>query len=123
MDVIARLQILRDSLPSNGSVTFTRADLCELLGEQPAEKEKEGVPIRDLTVHEVASITGRKPNTVRDWIRAGKLDAYQFNGREYQITRSSLEKYLEEQRKGKHKRTEPKTRTNLGRWREVRNAA
>jgi hypothetical protein len=28
-----RLRLLRDTLPANGAVTFTRADLSELLGE------------------------------------------------------------------------------------------
>jgi len=59
-----------------------------------------GEPHADYTVAQVAEIFNRKPQTVRDWIKGGRLRAYRFNGREYRVTRAAVEEYMEDQRNG-----------------------
>ncbi len=121
MNIEDRLRLLRDHLPAGGSVTFTRADLSELLGE--AEPVSTGVDKPgDLTVEEIAVELKRSPNRVRDFIRSGALKAYTF-GREYRCTRAALEAFMDAQREGKREPAAPGKRADLGGWRKVRPAA
>ena len=123
MNLIDRLRLIRDGLTARATVTFTRDDLSELLGESPAGDVQHTAQPADLTVEEVAERMKRKPNTITHWIRAGKLDAYKFNGREYRVTPAALDAYLQAQREGKQA---PKTAGNaadLGSWRDLRRAA
>ena len=86
MDALNRLRLLRDTLPTSGSVVLTRDALSELLGEaEPKDVGAHPLSAADLTVEQVAERMGRAPGTVRDWIRAKKLRAYPFNGKEYRV--------------------------------------
>jgi excisionase family DNA binding protein len=118
-----RLRLLRDTLPANGAVTFTRADLSELLGEVDASETVSLAKPADLTVTEIATELKRSPNRIRDYIRNGELKAYTF-GRELRCTRAALDAFIEAKRAGKREiaGTQGKA-ADLGRWRNVRPAA
>ena len=49
--------------------------------------------LADLTVEQVADLYKRTPQTIRRWIRDGRLTAYEFNEREYRITREAVEEF------------------------------
>jgi excisionase family DNA binding protein len=117
-----RLRLLRDTLPANGAVTFTRGDLSELLGEVDASETVSALTPGDLTVAEIAAVLKRSPNRVRDVIRSGELKAYHF-GRELRCTRAALDAFIEAKREGKREPTPPGKRADLSRWRKVRPAA
>ena len=127
MDAITRLRLLRDGLTTDGTVTFTRNSLSELLGEAPAGDVQHATHPADLTVEQVAERFGRSPNTVRDWIRAGKLRAYPFNGKEYRVTPPALAEFIQAQQEGKEAGKRAITRqskpVDLGGWRRVRDKA
>jgi excisionase family DNA binding protein len=118
-----RLLTLRDTLPEGGSVVLTRAALDdraaldEMLAHGPVE-DTEGDRGPDYTVAEVAVRFDRSPQTVRDWIKSGKLRGYLFNGREYRVTRHALAEFEEKQRQGRAK-PEPVATSDLGAWRRV----
>jgi len=95
-------------MPTEGTITFTKAALAELLSVEP-DLEQETLPSRDLTLKEVGERYGRSPSTIRDWVRAGKLEAYRFNGKENRITPEALAKFERDQRG-----------EGLGEWRKVR---
>lgn len=103
-----RLQALCDGLPSEGTVTFTKPALAELLALEP-DLEKATLPSRDLTLKEVGERYGRSASTIRDWVRESKLEAYVFNGREKRVTPEALAKFERDQRED-----------GLGDWRNVR---
>lgn len=81
-----------DGVPSNASVTLPVAVVEEWLGEGAIDVEP------DLTVQRVAELFDRQPQTVRSWIREGRLGAYKLNGNEYRVTRRALEEFQEERR-------------------------
>ncbi len=57
-----------------------------------------------LTVEDVAAELRVHPDTVRNWIRAGELDAIDI-GREYRIYRRDLDEFIQRRRTGKrHKK-------------------
>ena len=77
----------------------------------------------DYSVQKVAELWGRRPGTVRDWIRSGRLEGYLFNREEYRVPRAALERFLEEQRSGCSKARQPSVPArpaDLGAWRDVR---
>ncbi len=49
-----------------------------------------------LTTEEIAKELKYHIETVRKWIRQGKLKATRINRKEYRIKRSELERFLEE---------------------------
>ena len=125
MNALDRLRLLRDTLPTSGSVVLTRDALSELLGESTPETHAPEAAA-DLTVEEIGEQLNRAPNTVRNWIRAGDLRAYRF-GKEYRCTRAALEEFIQAQRDGKREiagnRGTAGKPADLGRWRQVRNKA
>jgi excisionase family DNA binding protein len=76
----------------------------------------------DLTVEQVGERLGRRPGTVRDWIRAGKLRAYKLRGREYRITEQALGEFLDAERQGSTspQRAAPGAAADLSSWRTIR---
>ncbi len=64
---------------------------------QRAANGSDPKPRPDYTTAEVAAMFRRHPQTVRDWIGRGILDAYPW-GREYRITPESLQTFIREQR-------------------------
>ena len=118
MSVQYRLQRLADALPENGSVTFTRNDLIRLAKANDGNGEAAKEPHADYTVAQVAKMFERSPQTVRDWIKAGRLRGYRLNDREYRITASALREFQEEQRNGAS-HAERLGEADLGAWREV----
>ena len=118
MGVRERLQALRDTLPQSGSVVFTCAALDEILAvESSGDAEDDRGP--DHTVTMIAERFGRSPQTVRDWIKAGKLRAYLFNEREYRVTKAALAEFEEGQRRGRDPKSAPTVTGDLGAWRRV----
>ena len=96
MTLKERLRQLASALPSDDSaVTFTRADLVDLLEDDPEEKVVGSMP--DLTAKEVAERTGRAPSTVRSWLCSGALTGYKLNNRDWRVPRAALRGYLEAQ--------------------------
>jgi excisionase family DNA binding protein len=49
-----------------------------------------------MTTEEIAQELKYHIETVRKWIREGKLKATRINRKEYRVRRSELEKFLEE---------------------------
>lgn len=117
MSLRERLRNLADGLPLNGSVVFTRGDLEALLAEESGTVNLATLNRADYTVAEVADRFGRAPQTVRDWINDGKLDAYLFNEREYRITPAALAEFEEQRRNGKQAKPGPGKPADLGAWR------
>ena len=74
-------------MPGSASVMLPVSDLQNWLGDGALDIEP------DLTVQEVADLFGRQPQTVRTWIRGGRLDAYKLRGNEYRITRRAVEEF------------------------------
>ncbi len=65
---------------------------------QQAANGSDPIPQADLSTAEIASMYNKSPQTVRRWIGKGLLEAYRFQGREWRVTPSSLEKFRREQR-------------------------
>ena len=118
MNLRERLVVLRKTLPEGGSIVLTRAALDEILADEPA-KQPEGDRGADYTVAEIAERFSRAPQTVRDWIKSGKLKAYLFNGREYRVTQAALAEFEEKQRPGRDAKGESVASGDLGAWRRV----
>jgi excisionase family DNA binding protein len=113
-----RLQAWRETLPENGSVVLTRAALDEMLADEwSGDTEDDRGP--DYTVAEIAERFGRSPQTVRDWIKSGKLKGYLFNGREYRVTRAALAEFEASQRDGADASVRSARNADLGAWRRV----
>ena len=95
--------------------TASAAELVELFGElatatkytemkmlareiQQAANGSDPKPQADLSTAEIARMFTKSPQTVRDWIGKGLLEAYRFQGREWRVTPESLQKFIGEQR-------------------------
>ena len=117
MTLRERLRNLADGLPQNGSVVFTRGDLEALLAEASEAADPVSVDRADYTVAEVAERFGKAPQTVRDWIKDGKLPAYRFMGKQWRITPAALAEFEEHQRSGKQSKPGPRKPVDLGAWR------
>ena len=78
-------------------------------------------PLGDYTVVQIADMFQRAPQTVRDWIKSGRLRAYKLNGREYRITEVAVKSFVEQQRTGTgdDDSTDRKNTANLSAWRAV----
>ena len=115
--------------------TASAAELVELFGElatatkytemkmlaheiQQAANGSDPKPQADLSTAEIARMFTKSPQTVRDWIGKGLLDAYRFRGHEWRVTPESLQKFIREQREPlKLEVAGPEP--NLGAWRKV----
>lgn len=86
-----RLRRIVEALPPGAAVTLPRDEIAAWVGAEDPE------PLADLTVSEVAEIVKRAPSTVRGWCASGELRAYQFQGREYRITREALREFQDRQ--------------------------
>ncbi len=86
-----RIRRIVEALPPGASATLPRDTLAEWVGADDPE------PLADLTVAEVAEIVKRAPSTVRGWCSSGELRAYQFQGREYRVTREALREFQDRQ--------------------------
>ena len=123
MNPLNRLRLLRDTLPTSGSVVLTCDALSELLGESPAGDVQHATQSADMTVEQVAERFGCRPGTVRDWIRAEKLRAYIF-GKEYRVTPAALEEFIQAHREGQREPAKRQSKpVGLGGWRRVRDKA
>jgi excisionase family DNA binding protein len=60
------------------------------------------MPERQLTVEEVAEELRVHPETVRQWIRAGELDAFD-TGRGYRISREDLDDFVQRRKTSKRR--------------------
>jgi excisionase family DNA binding protein len=108
--------MLADLLPPDAFVGLTRPDLLRL-----AEETEQG-PVHaqsraDCTVREVADYFGRSAQTVRDWIKSGKLQAYTV-GREYRITPAALAEFEERLRNGRDAEPPDREAADLSAWRK-----
>ena len=95
MSLHERLRQLATALPSDGSVTFTRADLVALLEEEPGRVSAGSA--RDMTVEEVGAEIGRAPSTIRGYLISKALLGYKLNHRDWRVPRAALREYLEAQ--------------------------
>ena len=57
---------------------------------------------KQLTVEEVAEELRVHPETVRQWIREGELDAFD-TGRGYRISRKDLDDFIQRRKTGKRR--------------------
>jgi excisionase family DNA binding protein len=119
MGVRERLMAIAELLPARARVSFSRADLDELTSNGPAMK-KPSYSNLDYTVAEVAQRHGRSPQTVRDWIKSGELQAYRFKDREWRITPAALAEFEGRQRNGQARERSASPGTDLSAWRDVR---
>ena len=115
--------------------TASAAELVELFGElatatkytemkmlareiQQAVNGSDPKPQADLSTAEIARMFTKSPQTVRDWIGKGLLEAYRFQGREWRVTPESLQKFIGEQREPlKLEVVSPEP--SLGAWRKA----
>ena len=66
------------------------------------------MPDQQLTVGEVAEELRVHPETVRQWIRDGELDAFD-TGRGYRISRADLDAFMRRRKTGRrHKKRDEK---------------
>jgi excisionase family DNA binding protein len=77
--------------------------------------------LRDLTVEEMAELSGRAASTVRGWLASKKIaGAYRLMGREWRVPREAFRRFLDQQTttggEGKSG-TRPSSKVNLGEWR------
>ncbi|HLI07871.1 MAG TPA: helix-turn-helix domain-containing protein [Ktedonobacteraceae bacterium] len=61
------------------------------------------MPDQQLTVEEVAEELRVHPETVRQWIRSGELDAFD-TGRGYRISRPDLEDFIQRRKTSRRHR-------------------
>lgn len=115
-----RLEQMVAGMPEGANVSLPVTWIRSQLEAEPSE---EADRLADLTVAEVAEEFGRSENAVRDWIRAGELDAYRFQGREYRIPRDAVRQFLERQRSGEegrpHQTAGSRRGGSLDDWRRV----
>ena len=102
MTLANRVRHLIDGVPDGGSVSLPVECLRAWLAGSEGDLE------RDMTVANIAELFHRSPVTVRAWIRAGRLRAYRFRGREYRVSSSALEAFVaqERERSGDRERLE-----------------
>ncbi|MEE9208627.1 MAG: helix-turn-helix domain-containing protein [Gemmatimonadota bacterium] len=85
---------------------------------QQATNGSDPKPQADLSTADIARMFTKSPQTVRDWIGKGLLDAYRFRGHEWRVTPESLQKFIGEQREPlKLEVSGPEP--NLGAWRKA----
>ena len=89
-----------DGMPDGASITLPVDAVREWLNDNGSGLDQ------DLTVEEVGKFFGRSPVTIRAWIRAGRLEAYHFQGNEYRITHAALEEFQDRERNGKQSRSQ-----------------
>jgi len=89
-----RLTRMIDGMPDGASIILSVEDVKGWLSENGSGLD------HDLTVEGVRKLFDRSPVTIRAWIRAGRLDAYHFQGNEYRITRAALEEFQGQERSG-----------------------
>ena len=92
MKLSDRLTRMIDGMPDGASVTLPVAEMRAWLNENGSGLDP------DLTVEEVGEFFHRSPVTIRAWIRAGRLRAYRFQGREYRIPEAALEELQQKER-------------------------
>jgi excisionase family DNA binding protein len=115
-----RIRRILDGMPPGSSVILRVDDLQEWLAEETADDRQEDVlQPPDLTVAQVAARFDRSDQTVRDWIKQGRLRAYKLNDREYRITPAALVEFEEQQRSGRKETVASRRRADLGAWRRV----
>jgi excisionase family DNA binding protein len=83
--------------------------------------------LRDLTVEEMAELSGRAASTVRGWLAAKKIsEAYRLMGREWRVPREAFRRFLDQQTtagsEGKSG-TQPSSKVDLSEWRRHLNSA
>jgi putative molybdopterin biosynthesis protein len=61
------------------------------------------MPEKQFTVEEVAEELRVHPETVRQWIRGGELDAFD-TGRGYRISRKDLDDFIQRRKTGKRRK-------------------
>jgi excisionase family DNA binding protein len=124
MSLVEQLRGIVATMPPGSSVSLPIDWLRqELERSGNGGTPKNGEVEVDYSVQKVAELWGRRPGTVRDWIRSGRLEGYLFNRKEYLVPRAALERFLEEQRSGSTRRREtavPTRPADLSAWREVR---
>ncbi len=85
---------------------------------QQATNGSDPKPRPDYTTAEIARMFDKSPQTVRDWIGKGLLEAYKLFDREWRVTPENLEKFMREQREPL-KLEFVKPTPDLGAWRNV----
>ena len=93
MTLANRLRRMIEGIPDGASVSLPVECVRAWVDGSGSDLE------RDMTVEDVAEFFGRSPVTIRGWIRAGRLRAYRFRGREYRISSSALEELISRERK------------------------
>ena len=99
MKLSGRLMRMIDGMPPAASITLPVEVVKGWLSDNGSGLD------HDLTVAEVGKFFDRSPATIRAWIRAGRLEAYHFRGREYRITHAALEEFQGQERNASQHRT------------------
>ena len=92
MKLSDRLTRMIDGMPDGASITLPVDAVRDWLNENGSGLDQ------DLTVEEVGKFFDRSPVTIRTWIRAGRLRAYLFQGREYRVCESAIEEFQQKER-------------------------
>ena len=92
MKLADRLTRMIDGMPDGAMISLPVDTVRDWLNKNGSGLDQ------DLTVDDVAKFFDRSPVTIRAWIRAGRLRAYRFHGREYRVCESALEEFQQQQR-------------------------
>jgi excisionase family DNA binding protein len=106
MDVADRIRQMIAGVPDEAAIVLPVPILRTLVEVDAADDA-----LGDLTVTQEGALVGRRPSTVRAWIRDGRLEAYRLNKRDYRVTRVALAAFLEQERT----RTRPAGGPTVGR--------
>lgn len=83
-----------DSMPPGASITLTRKDLIEL--------RKTKVTRRDLSVADLAEMTGRSQRSIRLWLEKGLIEGYKLRGQAWKIKPEEYDRFIAQQHGNSH---------------------
>jgi excisionase family DNA binding protein len=120
-----RIRAMVSGMPEGSSITLPvdtlRAWLTGVVEDDP---------LGDLSCEQAGKLVNRSPETIRRWVRQGRLECYKLSGRDYRIPRAALRRFLDAQRErpagngatGERPAGNGATgkQVDLGSWRKVR---
>lgn len=112
-----------EGLPDDAELTLRVGWIRAQLGG-PAPTNGSRPACRDLTAAQVAEELERAPSTVRTWLQSGALEGYKLRGREWRVTRSAVDRFLEREGRGEDAGGRPEldpvgSDDDLASWRRV----
>ncbi len=77
-------------------------------------------PAVDRTVHDLATLFGKRPSTVRAWVERGDFPgSYKLHGKQWRVPPAALDAFQRAQR-ARSATPQAEAKTDLGAWRSAR---